>query len=194
IATDLPWIATLWQAGLTVSVQGVIAEDAQSLALLSMKQNNDLRTSSTRFADTFPAFARKLNVALGPIAGVTKRLEYCQKEDIRYNGQAVHRTLLLAAQSYVDKVDADTHRLLVDLERKFGKDVLTGKYHVLTRLLQICSKEADSAAQIWSGPCSFLVTQVLLCITWALEHEQVSVGGITVEWLDKSRSGSVSAC
>ncbi|MCP4245200.1 MAG: hypothetical protein GY772_32085 [bacterium] len=71
---------------------------------------------------------------------------------------------------------------------------MTGKHHVLTRLLQICSKQADSAAQIWSGPCSFLVTQVLLDITWALEHEQVSVGGITVEWLDKSRPGSVGAC
>ncbi len=194
IATDLPWIATLWQAGLTVSVQGVLAEDDQSLALLSMKQNNDLRTTSASFADTFPAFARKLSVALERVAGLAKRLEYCQTEDIRYNGQAVHRTLLLAAQSYVDKVDVDTHGLLVELDRKYGKDVLTGKYHVLTRLLQICGKEVDTAPQIWSATCSFLVTQVLTYITWALEHDQVSPAGITVEWLDKSRSGSVGAC
>ncbi len=45
IATDLPWIAVLWQAGLTVSVQGVLAENEQSLALLSLKQNNGLQTS-----------------------------------------------------------------------------------------------------------------------------------------------------
>ena len=94
--------------------------------------------SARNLEDTFPSFARKLQNALGTVHGVQKRLDHCAKQNIRYSGSPVSRVLLSGACTYVGRIDERAHALLMRLEHKFGKEVLTSKYNNLVRILQIC--------------------------------------------------------
>jgi hypothetical protein len=102
--------------------------------------------------------------------------------------------LLLAVFKYVELVGDSCHERLQRLEHKYGKDVLSGRWNTLNRLLQICSKEAESASQMWNGlTASDLVAHVIDYIMWALGHEELQVDKITQEWLDKGRDGTPGA-
>ena len=109
---------------------------------------------------------------------------------MRFNGGSVHRTLLLAATKYVDTVNEGTHQQIIRIDHRFG-DVLSGKWANLSRLLQLCTKEAQSAPQLWNGlGATHLVDHVLDYILWGLIHEEVEPSQITQEWLDKGRDGT----
>ena len=191
-------VALLWQAALTVTIQAHIVKERSRLAVLSISLSNQYFVNAKALADTFPAFAMKLHVALSGASTsgqkVQQRLEYCTKHNIRYNGAAVHRSLLFAALKYMDVVDEDTHAYLMLMERKFGKDVLSSKWNNLARLLQTCSKEAESGGKMWDGlGAGDLVHLVLQYLMWALNHEEVVASAITMDWLDKGRDGTPGA-
>jgi len=191
-------LALLWQAALTATIQGNIVKERSSLAVLSMGMSNSFFVTAKSLADSFPAFARKLQVALSGTltsgANAAKRLEFCKNMGIRYNGGEVHRTLMIAATKYVELVDERTHAYLMALERKFGKDVLSGKWNNLNKVLQACDKEYTSSRKMWDEcGVSHLVSLVLQYVMWGLQHEVVSVGGVTMEWLDKARDGTPGA-
>ena len=147
-------VALLWQAALTPTIQAHIVTDTSQLALHSMKANNVHQLHAAALTDSFPSFAKKLHLALTTNAStpcpktVPQRLQFCQNQDIRYNAAPVHRTLLLAVYKYVETVDDSCHERLRRLEHKYGKDVLSGRWNTLNRLLQICSTEAD---RMWNG-------------------------------------------
>ena len=63
------WVAALWQAALTVTIQSHVIADVSSLALLSMRKNSDLKSKPTVLTDGLPAFARKLKIALENVNG-----------------------------------------------------------------------------------------------------------------------------
>ena len=52
------WVALLWQAALTATIQAHIVTDASQLALHSMKSNNALQVNAKTLMDTFPSFAK----------------------------------------------------------------------------------------------------------------------------------------
>ena len=80
--------------------------------------------------------------------------------------------MLLAATKYVEVVSQDTHAQLMKMERKFGKDVLTGKWNNLSRLLQLCGKEVEIGGKMWDdAKTSQLVSFVLDYMWWALESQ-----------------------
>ena len=196
-ASNTALVALLWQAALTATIQANVVTDTSVLALLSMKSNNELFVNAKCMMDSFPGFARKLNVAMtrqrsaSPPSSVAARLTFCGQHDIRYNQAAVHRTLLLAACKYIEVVSDETHGKIMRLERRFGRDALNSKWNNLNRLLQLCCKEAEGASQMWNGlTASDLVSHVLEHITWALENDEVQTSSITQEWLDKARNGT----
>ena len=192
---DPVWVAALWQAALTVTLQAHIVDSPEALAILSMRSNSDMFHNARNMVDTFPSFARKLQVALRTVSGVQKRLDYCTQKNIRFNGSAVNRNVLSGAGTYVERIDDRTHALLMSFERKFGKDVLTAKYNNLIRLLQVCQKEVDGAPKMWDGhTCSDLAAQVIHFLFWACEHEVITTSAITVEFLDKTRDGVPGCC
>ena len=192
---DRTWVATLWQAALTVTLQAHIVDSPEALAVLSMKHTSDMASSARNLEDTFPAFARKLQIALRSVQGVQKRLEHCAKQNIRFNGSLVSRVLLSGACTYVDRIDDRAHALLLRLENKFGKEVLTTKYNNLVRIIQICHKELESVPKLWDGStCSDLASQIFHFIMWAFQHEVITPNGLTVEFLDKTRDGVPGCC
>lgn len=192
---DCIWVAALWQAALTVTLRAHIIDSPEALAILSMQHNSDMKHNAENLVDTFPSFARKLHVALRSVSGVQKRLDFCSKKNIRYNGSPVSRVLLSGACMYVERMDDRAHALLMALERKFGKEVLSAKYNNLIRILQICHKELEGAPKMWDGStCSDLAAQIVHFVSWACEHEQVTPIGLTVEYLDKTRDGVPGCC
>ena len=189
-------LALLWQAALTATIQANVVKERSSLAAISIGLSNIFFVNAMVLADSFPAFARKLMLALSVGSGdtVAKRLEKCKAIGLRYNGTQVHRNLLLAAIKYVEVVDQDTHAELMKLERQFGKDVLTSKWNNLSRLLQLCGKEIEVACKMWNdAKPSHLISLVLQYLSWALQHQAISPSTVTVEWLDKTRDGTPGA-
>ena len=134
------WVASLWQAALTLTLQGHLVQGVENLAVLSMQKNSDLILGSKLMADSFPAFARKLAVAMQGVSGVQKRMGRCQNLKISFNVSSVSRTLLLAAGMYMERLDDETHAVLVRMERMFGKEAFTAKYNNVCRVLQLCGK------------------------------------------------------
>ena len=180
------WVAALWQAALMVPIQSHVIADMSSLAVLSMQKNNELRVNAKVLTDSFPAFARKMAVALKKVKGTQNQLNYCSEHGIRFNNTIVHRTLLSAATTYTDRVDDDARALLM----RFAH-VLTGKDNNLARILQICSKEIETCAKMWDGASTpDLLGHVIRFIMWGFEYDRVHPADVTCDWLDKSRDGT----
>ncbi len=193
-ALDSPrkeWVASLWQAALTMGLQGVIAKNPEALAVVSMQRHSDMQHTARNLTDSFPAFARKVEIAVRGVTGTAKRLEHCLQHGVRFNGALMHRMLLLAASTYVERVDRETHAMLLALEHKYGRELLTGKYNNLNRVLQLCNQEVDKVPKMWNCTCSELLQHVLHYIEWVLDHHNVQPTNITVEWLDKARDGTI---
>lgn len=113
-------LGLLWQAALTVTLQAWVVDTPSELAVLSMKCSNDVAQQATVLVDSFPAFARKLYIALVDGAAqksVQARLAVCKQRCIRFQGSLVHRTLLLAAFQYHERVGPDCHAAITRLER-----------------------------------------------------------------------------
>ena len=73
-------------------------------------------------------------------------------------------------------MDEDTHSLLLLIERKFGRDILTSKSTHMARLMQVCVKEATDARKGWECTPSKLVAHVLHYIYWGLAGGPVNKG------------------
>jgi hypothetical protein len=96
--------------------------------------------------------------------------------------------------SYAERTDDATHILLLELEAKHGREVLTGKFNNLNRLFQSCAKEYDTAPRMWPGASTpGLVRLVVHYVMFQLEHKDMSPSMVTVEWLDKRRDGTPGA-
>ena len=96
-------------------------------------------------------------------------MEMCASNNIRLNGVFVTKSVLGAAMAYVEHVDEDTHNLLLLIERKYGKDILTSKSTHMARMIQVCMKEATDATKVWECTPSRLVWHVLQYIYWGFE-------------------------
>ena len=97
------WVASLFQAALTVTIRAHVCASTPELATLSIRLTNEASTIANVSVDSFPSFAHKLRLALAGVETVAKRLEHCAAQNIRFNGTLVYRSMLLAAMSYVER-------------------------------------------------------------------------------------------
>ena len=191
------WMASLFQAALTVTVRAHVCASTPELAALSIRCASEGSAVAQYTADSFPSFARKLRLALNVpgLDTIAKRLEQCHAKGLRFNGTKLYRNLLVAAMQYVERTDDETHALLLQLEASHGREVLTGKFNNLNRLIQLCGKEYDSAPKMWGGASTpALIRQVLHYVIFCLKEKEMAGSAVTVEWLDKSRDGTPGAC
>ena len=191
-ASSREWMLALWQAGLTVSIHAQISTSLGDMAALSLRASNELYGWSKACGESFPSFALKASLIPSDLpaeASVKARLEFVHAKGVRYKGTAVVRGLWLGAMRYVELVDASTHALFLKFETLQGKEVLTDKWNVMARILQTCSKAAETA-NMWSDgtSTSVLVAMVVHYLTWALKHEVVTPAGVT-EVLARSEEG-----
>ena len=87
-----------------------------------MARSGAARTQYEYLKNSFPAFARKLMVALEHVspATATAKLEFCRDRGIKFNGTVVYKTMLQAAQNCYERIDDRAMRTLRYIERKSG--------------------------------------------------------------------------
>ena len=158
-----------------------------------MERSENARKAHEYMKNSFPAFARKLAIALEGITSVQKKLEYIAANDIRYHGAVVYKSMLTAAQNCVERLDDRAIRTLRYIDRlTAGKSDLTSAFSSLNRILQTCSKELEkSNAAMWGVvTVPGLVNHVLDFIAWALTYEKIEAGGVTTAWLEKNKENN----
>ena len=193
---DTASVAVLVQAALCAPIEGVVVDNEEKLSIISMERSDNARNQYEYLKNSFPAFARKLMVALDGVSPktVAARLAFCTENGIRYNGSVVYRSMLTAAQNCYERLDDRAMRTLRYIERFNGssKSDLTSAFNTLNRILQVCAKEVEKAnSPMWGAvTVNDLVNHVLEYIAWALEHEKVEGNGVTIAWLEKSRGGN----
>ncbi|CAK0824327.1 unnamed protein product [Prorocentrum cordatum] len=186
---DAASVAVLVQASLCAPIEGVIVESEERLSMLSMATCDGARKTHAYLKNSFPAFARKLMVALGdcPPEGAAARLAFCAQEGIRYNGTAAHRSMLCAAQNCRERLDDRALRTLRYIESRRGsrKSDLTSNFTTLNRILQFCATEVRKGnAAMWGAvTAADLADHVVDYIAWALDHDLVEGDGVTASWL-----------
>ena len=138
--------------------------------------------------DSFPAFAMK---ALQAARGVPEggRLAYLEENEVRFNGAKINRTMLTAINVFESKIDEHGRKVMGKIETLFGREVMTSGYVKLMRVVQVCSKEADTSGE----PPAKFVNFFLEYLSWALRFEMAAPKDVTAEWLDKSKDGKPGA-
>ena len=118
---------------------------------MSLKASTDVFLWEKACGDSFPSFALKIHMVCKDVMSepVKDRVTHIKDLDVRYKGTTVVRNLLLGAFKYVDVVDVSTHELVLKFERRFGKEVFTDKWNSMTRILQQCSRAAETCAAMW---------------------------------------------
>ena len=196
VSGDMASVAVLVQAALCAPIEGVIVKNDETLSIISMERSDVARIQYEYLKNSFPAFARKLMVALDGVSPKTSaaRLDFCTQNGIRYNGAVVYRSMLTAAQNCYERLDDRANRTLRYIERHNGasKSDLTSAFNTLNRILQVCAKEVDKVNSAMWGSVTVcdLVNHVLEYIAWALDHRKVEGNGVTIAWLEKSRGGN----
>ena len=150
---DVASVAVLVQAALCAPIEGVIVDTEEKLSVISMDNSERARRDYEYLRNVFPAFSRKLMVALEGVSPktVAAKLELCSQNGIRYNGTVVYRNILTAAQNCYERLDDNVIRTLRHIERHGGasKSDLTIAFNTLNRILQACAKEVEKA----NAPC-----------------------------------------
>ena len=196
VSGDTASVAVLVQAALCAPIEGVIVKNEEKLSIISMEKSDVARIQYEYLKNSFPAFARKLMVALDGVSPTTvaAKLAFCSQHGIRYNGAVVYRSMLAAAVNCYERLDDRAMRTLRYIERHGGpsKSDLSSAFNTLNRILQVCAKEMEKANSAMWGPVTVcdLVNHVLEFIAWALDHEKVEGSGVTISWLEKSRGGN----
>ena len=77
-----------------------IVENEEKLSMIPMERSDTARIQYDYLRKSFPAFARKLMVALDGDSPkkAAARLAFCSQNGIRYNGTVVYRSMLTVAQ------------------------------------------------------------------------------------------------
>ena len=187
-------VAVLAQAALCAPMEGYVASGIDELAVKSMAVSELFRATSETTKQTFPAFARKFNVALsdvGPRQNKKEVQHYIQSHNICFNGSPVQGTMLQALYNCHDRLDEKGHALLRQIERRSqGKtsDFCKG-FTALNRLLQTCHKEFDCkkgslTSVLWGETIKIhdLVNHVLAYVSWSLEGDRIPPSGVTSAW------------
>ena len=185
---DLTLVASLWQCGLTVSVQLRRGLDNAKMAVLSCGVSERNKTNERIMSDSFPAFAQKVLVVV-PRGSETNRIQKLKDLQVRFKNAPVNKAMLSSILLFEHKIDEFCLRLLRDIERVSGRDTLSGGYSKLHRLVTVCSKEAEGTGDSVSA----YVRYVLEYLRFALKFEQIDAKAITVDWIDKSKDGTPGA-
>ena len=134
------------------------------------------------------AFSYKALIAAQVSGTVAQKQKALNDAGVRFNGNPINKNTMQGILLFQDKVSPAASQALREIERKFGKDVLTGGYVKLLRLCHVC--ERLQAMFTESHTTEQLVTYVIQFLEWGLRFEFIEPKNITVEGLDKGRDGS----
>ena len=194
-ADDIPRISSVWQAGLsaTMHVRTNLSTAQQALLSISL---SDKKKEDEGISDSFLSFTLKALVALkaaslAPNRGGEKdvnKTRFLNEQGCRWNGTLINNGMMTCVLMF-DCPDAKFNdasvKILLGLERQYGKEMLTGSYSKLMRIGAVCSSHAE---RLDERP-EILVQWTLECMRWQLQYEVWTPSDMKVEWLDKDKAG-----
>ena len=213
VAQDIELAASLWQMGLTTSVQLRHGLTDAQLATWSINAAEQARFAEGVLTDTFPAFAAKALTAIGASAasqgapsalappqgaqakqpapeltGERLRMK-CNDLNIVFRGSKVSKAMAAAILMFKTSISPKALQHFQDIELTHGRDVLSMHYNKISRLVQICG-EASKHVGISTPE---LVEASLDALHFALRGDLVKPNDVTAVYLDQPRTGTTKA-
>lgn len=139
-------VAALWQCALTTTIQVRLEREPKSIIALSVAASEGLALSAKALTDNFLVFSEKL--AQTEIKVEAAQLDAFKALTMRYNGALVNKTMLQAAALVSARVTPRCAQVLTEIEFAHGREVLTGAYNKIMRVLQ----QVDKASSFLGGP------------------------------------------
>ena len=180
---DLERVRLLYQCALTTTISLRVSTDKQEIAEASSKFSERIRAEQKVLVDNFVTFSGKLML----IAGSSKPdLKDLVEKQIRYNSGLINQTMLRCAVQ-LQSVHDETKTLIAQLDREYGKEVLSGSYNKLRNLLYGCCTGAkrdliDADLVDWS----------VRCLLMTLRRKEAEPEDFKVDTFSKSRDGTPS--
>ena len=174
-------VKLLYESALTATVSTRVDCEPGNLAKDFLLYSERVREDSKTLIINFVTFVDKLDV----IAGCEKKdLQVLQKMKLRFGGSLVNATMLKVAGVLRGAMTPESRKLVGEIDRRFGREVLSGSYNKLRLLIQGCQGKGSDVNTLvsWS-----LETMLIM-----LMRKEFTVNDFTVTQFAKQRDGSAS--
>lgn len=131
-------VAVLWQCALTTTIQVRLEPEPSRIMALSVLASESLAQSAKHLTDNFLVFCEKLRATAIKVEAA--QLDAFKQLGMRYNGAPVNKTMLQAAGLVLTRLSPQCLAVLSDIEFSQGREVLTGAYNKIMRVLQQVEK------------------------------------------------------
>ncbi|CAE7488044.1 unnamed protein product [Symbiodinium sp. CCMP2592] len=172
----------LWQAGLTATIQIHLVDSDGQLARLCIASSEALRNLQAS-NDSLMAFCERL-VVLTKSYKVQKQqdvLDRLKKDGVLFQGRAINKNVLVAAESIQRHMSPEARQTLVYLSSKYGTSVLTEQVGKLYKIILMISRLSSS--RLPGENTANILSLVLSQIANALDLEILKTSQLTGEGL-----------
>ena len=171
-------VRLLYEAALTATVKVRIDCRPESLATEYLLYSEKVREDSQQLIINFVTFADKINQI-----GV-QELAALQKLKLRFCGGLINPTMMKAVQGIKSNVNRKSREIIGELDRRFGRDVLSASYGKMRLLINGCSNR--------SSDVSVLVEWCLETMLIMLARKDCAPSDFAVSQFSKARDGTPS--
>ncbi len=173
-------VLALYECALTATVTTRIDVRKEALARDALLYSERVREDAKTLVINFVTFADKLQL----ITGGRHDLQALQKMKLRFCGGLVNATMLKVANSVCTVMDKRCRTLLSEIDRRFGREVLSGSYNKVRLLIQGCQNKASDHG--------VLVSWCLETMLVMLSRRDCAPADFTVAQFSKGRDGTPS--
>ena len=150
VTSDDTMLRELWQAALTCTIQLKITTSASKLALSAMELS-ERYISFAEMSDTFPHCAVKVQKIIDDTEGMKKLsaqavANQLREMNVRYRGTLVTKGMILSVGHVHELFDESGLSTLQQIEKEFGRDLLSTNYTKLRSFMVVVRNHAASVA------------------------------------------------
>ena len=182
---DKDWLALLWEAGLSVSIQMRYCPDMVDFAKARNHAAEGLKAiNAASLSETFLQFA-----LLARQLKVEKEADGCA-HGLRFNNSPYNASMHRAAMGVLLLLDGDGDRFLKamsKLELACGREFLSNAYSKLSRLVMLCKQAATQ-----EHPAHVMAAWLVEMLHLALKLKMISAKQATEVWLFGDRKNGTS--
>jgi len=177
---DKQRVLALYECALTVTVTTRTDVRKESLARDVLLFSERVRDDAKTLVINFVTFADKLQ----DITGGKHDLLALQKMKLHFCGGLINASMLKVAHLVVSVMSKDCRKLLSEIDRRFGRDVLSSSYNKIRLLITGCQHK--------SVPVESLLFWCLETMLVMLKRKECSPSDFTVLQFSKGRDGTPS--
>ena len=188
-------VRMLWEAALTVTLHLKTGMTDAAKAATTIAESELRKAQDRLMSDSFVAFAGKCWVIIDEDekSPNKSKMQLLNDRNCTYGGSAVTKGMLSTISYFRDRFDANAIEVMLDIEFKFGRDVLTGAASKLSRLGAIAGASTMDGLKDGGPTAAQAVNQFLEYIRFAMTYEYIQPKDVTAEYMDKAKDGTPGA-